>query len=304
VTSKRGYLSAIAAYVGWGLFPLYWGLLRPASSLEMLAHRVVWSVLFVLAVIAVARGWRRLWTLARPRVVGLLGLAAALLGVNWAMYIYGVIAGRVVETSLGYFITPLVTVLLGVVVLGERLRAAQWIAVTVGTVAVLVLTVDYGHIPYLAVGLAATFSLYGLIKKRLSAPAIEGLALESALLAVPAAGYLVALGVAGTSTFGHVSAGHTILMILAGPVTAIPLLAFASAANQIPLSAIGLLQYIAPILQLACGVLILGEPLPPVRLAGFALVWAALAVFTWDGLRRLRATARASTTPVQTPVSA
>jgi chloramphenicol-sensitive protein RarD len=302
VTSKRGYLAAIAAFVCWGLFPLYWGLLRPASSLEMLAHRVVWSLVFVLAIIAVGRGWRRLRALLRPRVVGLLGLAAALLGMNWAMYIYGVIAGRVVETSLGYFITPLVTVLLGVGVLGERLRIAQWVAVAVGTVAVVVLTVDYGHIPFLALGLAATFSLYGLVKKRLSVPATEGLALESALLAIPVAGYLAALGAAGTSTFGHVSAAHTILMILAGPVTAIPLLAFASAANQIPLSAIGLLQYIAPILQLACGVLILGEPMPPARLAGFALVWAALAIFTWDGLRRLRAASRARATPAEATV--
>src|SRR5688572_13150033 len=180
----------------------------------MLAQRVVWSLVFVLGVVALARGWRRLRALLRPRAIGLLALAAALVAVNWATYIYGVISGQVVETSLGYFITPLVTVLLGVTMLGERLRVAQWVAVGVGAAAVTVLTVDYGHVPVLAIALAATFSLYGLVKKRLAAPATEGLALESLLLAVPAAGYLVALEAAGTSTFGHVSAGHTALMIL------------------------------------------------------------------------------------------
>jgi chloramphenicol-sensitive protein RarD len=294
----------VAAYLCWGLFPLYWGLLRPATSLEMLAHRVVWSLLFVLGIIAIARGWRRLRALLNARTLGLLTLAAVLLSINWATYIYGVITGRVVETSLGYFITPLVTVLLGVFLLRERLRTAQWIAVAIGAAAVAVLTVDYGHIPVLALVLAATFSVYGLVKKQVAVPATEGLALETLLLTVPAAGYLVALSAAGTSTFGHVSAGHTVLLILAGPITAIPLLAFASAANTIPLSAIGLLQYIAPILQLACGVLILGEPMPPARLAGFALVWAALAVFTWDGLRRLRQVSRAAARPAEAAANA
>ncbi len=192
------------------------------------------------------------------------------------------------ETSLGYFINPLVTVLLGVVVLREHLRPAQWAAIGIGAVAVGVLTVDYGHVPYLALILAGSFALYGLIKKRLGVPAADGLLLESGALALPALGFLAVLVARGDSTLGHVSGTHTVLLVLAGAVTAIPLLLFAGAANRIPLSAIGLLQYLAPTLQLGCGVLILGEPMPPARLAGFALVWLALAVFTWDGIRTMR----------------
>jgi len=301
-SSRRGYLYGIAAYLCWGLFPLYWKLLRPSTPVELLAHRIVWSFVFVVAVIAITRGWRRLATLRRGRTVGLITLAAALIAVNWGTYIYGVNSDRVVETSLGYFINPLVTVLLGVLVLGERLRPAQWAAIGVGAAAVTVLTVDYGHVPVLALVLAVTFGLYGLIKKRLSVPAADGLLLESGVLALPALTYLLLLGAGQESTFGHVSAAHTALLVLTGVVTAIPLLLFAGAANRIPLSAIGLLQYLAPILQLGCGVLIFGEPMPPARLAGFALVWLALTVFTWDGIRYLRAAGRAAAADERNPV--
>ncbi len=301
-SSRRGYLYGIAAYLCWGLFPLYWKLLRPSTPVELLAHRIVWSLVFVLAVIALSRGWRRLAHLLRPRTIGLIVLAAALIAVNWATYIYGVNSDRVVETSLGYFINPLVTVLLGVLVLGERLRPAQWAAIGVGTAAVVVLTVDYGHVPLLALVLAVTFGLYGLIKKRLSVPAADGLLLESGVLALPALAYLLLLGAHQESTFGHVSAAHTTLLVLTGVVTAVPLLLFAGAANRIPLSAIGLLQYLAPILQLGCGVLVFGEPMPPARLAGFALVWLALTVFTWDGIRHVRAANRAAAVDGRNPV--
>jgi chloramphenicol-sensitive protein RarD len=301
-SSRRGYLYGIAAYLCWGLFPLYWKLLRPSTPVELLAHRIVWSFVFVVAVIAITRGWRRLASLRRGRTVGLITLAAALIAVNWGTYIYGVNSDRVVETSLGYFINPLVTVLLGVLVLGERLRPAQWAAIGVGAAAVTVLTVDYGHVPVLALVLAVTFGLYGLIKKRLSVPAADGLLLESGVLALPALTYLLLLGARQESTFGHVSAAHTALLVLTGVVTAIPLLLFAGAANRIPLSAIGLLQYLAPILQLGCGVLIFGEPMPPARLAGFALVWLALTVFTWDGIRYLRAAGRAAAADERNPV--
>jgi chloramphenicol-sensitive protein RarD len=301
-SSRRGYLYGIAAYLCWGLFPLYWKLLRPSTPVELLAHRIVWSFVFVVAVIAITRGWRRLASLRRGRTVGLITLAAALIAVNWGTYIYGVNSDRVVETSLGYFINPLVTVLLGVLVLGERLRPAQWAAIGVGAAAVTVLTVDYGHVPVLALVLAVTFGLYGLIKKRLSVPAADGLLLESGVLALPALTYLLLLGARQESMFGHVSAVHTALLVLTGVVTAIPLLLFAGAANRIPLSAIGLLQYLAPILQLGCGVLIFGEPMPPARLAGFALVWLALTVFTWDGIRYLRAAGRAAAADERNPV--
>ena len=301
--ARIGYLFGLLAYLCWGLFPLYWKLLRPSGALEILAHRIVWSFLAVAIVVSLVRGWKRIAGLVRrPRKLALIGLAAALIAVNWWTYIYGVNADRVVETSLGYFINPLCTVLLGVFVLRERLRPAQWVALSIGAASVAVLTYDYGHVPYIALTLAATFGLYGLVKKQLAVPAADGLLVESGALALPAAVYVAVLVNQGSSTFGAVSAGHTALLVLAGLVTAIPLLLFAGAANRIPLSAIGLLQYIAPILQLACGVLIFDEPMPPLRLAGFALVWVALGVFTWDGIRHVRRAARATTATPETPL--
>jgi chloramphenicol-sensitive protein RarD len=291
---KRGYLFGIAAYCLWGFFPLYIRLLRPAGAVEILAHRVVWSVVFVALVLTVVRRWPLLRGLARrPGKLAGIGLAAVLIAVNWGMYIFGVNSERVVETALGYFIGPLVMVLLGVVALRERLNPAQWTAVGIGTVAVAVLTIDYGRLPYIALTLAASFGAYSLVKKRLGLPAAEGLFVESAVLALPALAYLGWLTARHESTFGD-SAGHTALLVLAGAATAIPLLLFAGAANRIPMTGIGILQYIAPILQLGCGVLIFHEPMPPARLAGFALVWLALIVFTIDGLRttRRRAAAR------------
>jgi chloramphenicol-sensitive protein RarD len=301
--ARRGFAYGIAAYACWGLFPLYWKLLRPAGAVEILSHRVIWSLVFVVGVLTAVRGWRRIAPLLRQRgKLALIAIAAVVIAINWGVYIYGVNADRVVETSLGYFINPLVTVLLGVLVLGERLRRWQWVAIGIGAAAVGVLTVDYGHIPYLALTLAVSFGLYGLVKKGLGVPAADGLFVESAVLAVPALIYLGVLTSRGESTFGS-SPGHTALLVLAGAVTAVPLLLFAGAANRIQLSTIGLLQYLAPILQLGCGVLIYGEPMPAARLAGFALVWLALAVFTWDSIRHMRIRAAASAT-ASTPVTA
>jgi chloramphenicol-sensitive protein RarD len=288
VEHRRGYLYGLSAYVLWGFFPIYFKALRPSGPVEILAHRVIWSVLFIALVLTVVRGWRALRSLARPATLGGVALAAALIAVNWGTYIYGVNSDRVVETALGYFITPLVVVLIGVVVLGERLRVAQWLAVAIGAAAVAVLTVDYGRAPYIALTLAASFGAYGLTKKRLGLPAAHGLFVESSVLALPCLAYLGWLAWQGDSTFGHVSAGHTALLLGAGAATAIPLLMFAGAANRLPLTALGLLQYVAPILQLGCGVLLFHEPMPPARLAGFALVWAALIVFTVDGGRHVR----------------
>ncbi|MFC8847688.1 MULTISPECIES: EamA family transporter RarD [unclassified Micromonospora] len=282
---RLGYLYGLGAYLLWGFFPLYLRALRPTGPLEILALRIVWSVLFVALLLAALRNVGFLRALARrPRTLAGVAVAAALIAVNWGTYIYGVNSARVVETALGYFITPLVSVLLGVTVLRERLRPGQWLALGIGTAAVAVLTVDHGRLPWLALTLAVSFAAYGLVKKRLGLPAAEGLFVESAMLALPALGYLGWLAAAGGLTFGHVSAGHTALLVLAGAATAIPLLLFAGAANRLPLTALGMLQYLAPILQLGCGVLIFHEPMPPARLAGFALVWLALLTFTADAL--------------------
>ena len=286
---RRGYAFGLAAYAMWGFFPIYFKLLRPASPLEILAHRVIWSVVFVGLVLTGMRNWRFLRRIVRsPRLFGGISAAAVLIAINWGTYIYGVNSSRVVETALGYFITPLVLVLLGVTVQRERLRLWQWVAVGVGAVAVAVLTVDYGRLPYIALLLAASFGSYSLVKKRLSLPPAEGLFVESSVLAVPALAFVVWLVASGGAKFGQVSAGHTILMIFSGVATAIPLLLFASAANRVPMVGIGILQYVAPILQLACGVLIYHEPMPAARLAGFGLVWIALLIFTVDTLRSAR----------------
>ena len=300
---RRGYLYGLAAYVMWGFFPIYFKLLQPSSPLEILAHRVIWSVLFVSLLLAAMRNWRFIKRIVRsPRLFGGISIAAVLIGINWATYIYGVNSSRVVETALGYFITPLVVVLLGVTVQHERLRALQWIAVGVGTVAVGVLTVDYGRLPYIALILAASFGSYSLIKKRLSLPPAEGLFVESSVLALPALAYVTWLLAAGESHFGHVSAAHTALMVLSGLATAVPLLLFAGAANRVPMVGIGILQYVAPILQLAVGVLIYHEPMPAPRLAGFALVWVALVIFTFDALRRRTRTERTTADPTAATV--
>lgn len=286
----RGYLYGFAAYAMWGFFPIYFKLLRPSAPVEILAHRIVWSAVFVGLLLTAARHWRRIWPLVRrPR--RLLGLATAsvLIGANWGTFIYGVNSDRVVEVSLGYFVTPLVTMLLGVLVLRERMRVWQWSAVGIGAAAVTVLTVDYGRLPYVALGLAGSFGLYGLVKKKLGVPAVQGLFVETALLALPAAGFLWWLAATGDATAGTVSAGHTVLIVGAGALTAVPLLLFAGAANRIPLTALGILQYIAPVLQFALGVFAFGEPMPAARLAGFVLVWTALAVFTLDAFRNNRA---------------
>jgi chloramphenicol-sensitive protein RarD len=280
-------LYGVGAYVTWGLLPLYWILLKPATAVEVLAHRFLWSFVFVAIVLAGLRRTQWLRGLAqRPRIAAYLAIAAALIAVNWWTYIYGVNTGRVVETSLGYFINPLVSILLGVIVLGERLRPAQWGAVGIGSVAVIVLTVDYGRLPWIALVLAGTFAVYALLKKKAAAPPLEGMAVESGVSAPFALAYLAWLG--GTGQAHYASAGHTALLVASGVATAVPLLLFASAANRVPLSTLGVLQYIAPTLQFLIGIVVLHEAMPAARWIGFALVWAALVVFTVDGAREHR----------------
>lgn len=284
---RRGYAYGVTAYLLWGLFPLYWPLLEPAGAIEILAHRIVWSLVVIGVLLGTRGGLVRLRTVD-GRARRLLVVAALVITVNWGTYIYGVNSGQVVETSLGYFVNPLVTVLLGVVVLGERLRRMQWVAVGIAGLAVAVLTVDYDRVPWIALVLACSFGTYGLLKRQAGVGAVESLAVETAVLALPAAAVLVVLQVQGVGQLGQTSIGGTALLVGAGIVTVVPLLAFSGAATRIPLTALGILQYLAPTVQFLLGVLVLGEPMPLTRLAGFALVWLALAVFTADALTRRR----------------
>jgi chloramphenicol-sensitive protein RarD len=303
--SRRGYLYGLTAYGLWGLFPIYWKLLRPATPIEILANRLMWSAICCALLLVVLRQWRWLRDVLRqPRTVGTIVAAALLIAVNWGTYIYAVNSDHVVESALGYFINPLVSILLGLVVLRERLRAPQWVAVGVGAAAVVVIAVDYGRPPWIALVLACSFGTYGLTKKKLSLPAARGLFAESAVLALPAAGYLTYLAAVGSGTLGTVSTLHTVLLAGTGVITTIPLLCFASAANRLPLSAIGTLQYLAPVLQLGCGVLLYGEPMPPAELIGFVLVWIALAIFTVDAVRSYRRGLRAMPVAAEPAVEA
>ncbi|TFV73336.1 EamA family transporter RarD [Blastococcus sp. CT_GayMR19] len=290
---RLGVLAGLGAYALWGLFPLYFPLLEPASGLEIVAHRVLWSLLFVGLLLFAVRRWSHVRAaVGDRRTLLVLAGAAVLIAANWLVFVYGVNSGHVVETSLGYFINPLVSVLLGVVGFSERLRPLQWTAVGIAAAAVAVLTVDYGRPPWIALILALTFGLYGLMKKLVKVEAAPGLFVETALVALPAG---VALGVlhgSGAGTFAQVGTGHTLLLVSAGAATAIPLLLFAAAARRIPLSTVGLLQYLTPLMQLAIGVFVYDEPMPPARLAGFAIVWLALAVFSADMLRHARANSR------------
>jgi chloramphenicol-sensitive protein RarD len=298
-SSRQGFLYGVTAYVLWGGFPLYWPLLEPAGSIELLAHRILWSLVTLALLVVVLRRWSQFRALfADRRVFALLALAALVITFNWGTYIYGVTTERVVETSLGYFINPLVTVLMGVFFLGERLRRPQWLAIAVGALACVVLSIDYGHPPWIALVLAFSFGTYGLAKKQAGAQAIESLALETLLVAPLALAYLGWLTAQGTSSFVAEGAGHALLLMSAGLVTAVPLLCFGAAAIRVPLVTLGLLQYLAPILQFVLGVVYFHEEMSPGRWIGFVLVWAALAIFTVESLRHRRQLLRLSATAV------
>ena len=291
--SRRGLIFGVGAYGLWGAFPLYFPLLEPGSAIEILAHRIVWSALVMALLVVLLRRRETMRELLRDRrKTLLLVLAAATITSNWGTYIYGVNSERVVETSLGYFINPLVTVLMGVVILGERLRWVQWGALGIGFVAVAVLTWDYGRPPWIALVLAFSFGTYGLAKKTAGVGAIESLALETALIAPFALCFLAWLGTTDGAHFGSEGIGHVLLLMSSGVVTAIPLLLFSGAATRMTMTSLGLLQYLAPILQFALGVTVLGEHMPPGRWIGFALVWLALSVFTWDAIRARRSQLR------------
>jgi len=297
--SRRGLIFGALAYTLWGTFPLYWTLLQPAGAIEILAHRIVWSVLTMVVILVLSRRVGHFRALLRDRRRLLLLVCAALvITVNWGGYIWGVNNDRVVETSLGYFINPLVTVLMGVLLLGEHLRRLQWIAMALALLAVVVLTVDYGQPPWVALLLAFSFATYGLLKKTAGAGAVESITLETLVIAPFAAAYLVWLVAAGQSSFGAHGVGHALLFTTTGVITAIPLMLFGAAANRVSMVSLGLLQYLAPILQFALGILVFHEDMPASRWIGFGLVWVALAIFTVEALnhrrRQLRLVAQAS----------
>lgn len=286
---NRGILYGIGAYLLWGILPIYWKQIQHVDALEILGNRMLWSLLFCALLLTLRQNW--LWlprALQSRQTVLILSGAALLLTVNWGTYIWAVNAGFIIETSLGYFINPLVSVVIGVVVLRERLRLWQWIAVGVAATGVLYLTFVYGRLPWIALTLAFTFGFYGLLKKKVRLPSLEGLTLETALMTPLALLYLAWLQIQGTAAFGHVDWRTNLLLMGAGVVTAIPLLLFAAGARRIPLSTIGFLQYIAPTLQFLIGVFIYREAFDLTRLVGFSLIWLALLTYTVDGVRQRR----------------
>ncbi|WP_343587820.1 EamA family transporter RarD [Herbaspirillum sp.] len=281
-------LYAISSFLLWGLFPLYFKMLKEIPSLDIVVHRLFWSFIFLTVVLV----WRRQWAWLKqaaqqPRVLLGFLFSALLLSGNWVLYVWAVNAGRIVDTSLGYFMSPLVSVVLGYLILKERMRPLQWLAVILALGAVLWLTIANGSLPWIGLIIAVTFGLYGLLRKTAQLGALEGLSLETLML-LPLV--LVVLGIdtwRGSNSFVGASAGAQLLLVLSGPVTVVPLLLFAQAARRIPLSLLGLLQYISPTIQLLTGVLLYGESFAGDRAIGFSVIWLALAVYSAEGLWRL-----------------
>ena len=302
-STRKGVLLGLGAWVMWGFFPLYWPLLEPAGAVEILAHRILWSlVVVVVAVLALRRGSALRRTLADRRTRRLLALASVLITINWGTYIWGVNHHHVVETSLGYFINPLVSVLMGVLLLGERLRRLQWVALGIATFAVLALTIEYGRPPWIALILAFSFGSYGLAKKKADAGAIESLVIETMVISPLALVYVVFLTATGAGTFGSEGMGHIALMVGTGLITVLPLLCFGGAATRIPLSTLGLMQYLTPSVQFVLGLVVFHEPMPAMRWVGFGLIWVALAVFTVSSLQNRHRVRRDAATAASVPV--
>ncbi|MGE5461929.1 MAG: EamA family transporter RarD [Syntrophothermus sp.] len=277
---NKGILKGIGAYVLWGLFPLYWKQLHQVPALQVIGNRIVWSFLLLIGFVFFTSQWNAFRNAAAtPRIIGIYSIASVLLTINWLVYVWGVNSGFIVETSLGYFINPLISVLLGVIFLHERLRPTQWIAVAIAAAGVAYLTAVYGHLPWIALTLAFSFGCYGLVKKLAPLGSLHGLTLETGIVFPFATAYLLFASLSGTGAFLQEGTKTTLLLIGAGPVTTIPLLMFASAAKAIPLTIVGLLQYIAPTLQFLIGVFIYKEPFDSSLLIGFGIVWVALIIF-------------------------
>jgi len=284
-----GLLYGIGAYAMWGVFPAFFPLLKPASALEVLSHRIVWTCVLMVFVIAAARRLRDLRTIT-ARVWLLLVCASALISINWGIYIYAVNNGHVVDAAMGYFINPLVTVALGLLIFREKLNRAQLGALAIAVVAVVVLTVEVGAPPVIGLGLALSFGLYGAVKKVVPTDPRVSVGIEAAVAAPFALAYIAVLEGAGPGTFTDFGTGHIALLVFSGAVTALPLLLFAAAAQRLPLVTMGLLFYVTPAMQLTWGIFVGHEPMPPARWVGFALIWLALLVFSADALRRARTT--------------
>lgn len=287
--TRIGLIQALAAYTLWGVLPVYFLLLHPAGAVEVVSWRILWSLVFCSILLALTRSFGRFAGLLRDRrLVLTMALAGAVIVVNWTTFIFATLTGHVVEAALGYFINPVVTVLLGVLVLHERLRAIQWVAVGISVVAILVIAIGYGQFPWISLLLAFSFGSYGLLKKRVGGrlDAVSGLSLETLLMSPFAVIALIILSATGSLTFGSAGVGQSLAIVGTGVVTAVPLLLFAGAARRLPLSTIGLTQYLAPILQLAVGVAVLHEPMSTGRWVGFGLIWVALVLLTANALRQ------------------
>ncbi|MDO5739598.1 MAG: EamA family transporter RarD [Ornithinimicrobium sp.] len=298
---QEGTIYGFLAYLIWGAFPLYFNALHPAGPWEILAHRIVWTLVLCGGILLITRDLKWLVTLVRhPKRLAGVTLAGVLIATNWGVYIWAVISGHVTEAALGYFLNPLVTVALGVVILGEKLRRMQWVAVVIGTVAAIYLTFDYGTPPWISLILAFSFGTYSLLKNRLgiSLSALQSLAGESLMILPVGIGILVWLSVHEETTFVGYGTGHMLLLLSTGVATAVPLLFFAAAASRIPLSTVGLLQFLTPILQLLTGVFLLGETVPLTRWAGFAMVWVALVILSLDMLGQVQRSRRIRRDPV------
>lgn len=299
---NKGVLFALAAYILWGFFPLYFKAIQQVSALQILAHRIAWGFVFTLAVVLVLRQWKEFRaSVFNRRTFLIYAGASVVLGINWFTYVWAVITNHVVESSLGYFINPIVSVLLGVIFLRERLRTFQWVAIAMVTAGVVYLTITFGQLPWISLLLAVTFGFYGLLKKIAPLGALHGITLETAVLTIPSLVYLFIVNANGTGTFGHSTPLLDFLLVLSGPVTAIPLLLFATGARRIPLTTIGLLQYIAPTLQFLLGVLVFHEPFDQTRLIGFMIIWLALVLFSVENLLARRRTP--STAPIPAEIS-
>jgi chloramphenicol-sensitive protein RarD len=286
---KTGLLFGVSAYVLWGAFPLYWPLLEPASALEIVSHRAVWTMVFCIIILTITKSLRATSeTMKRPKVAAKLFLTSILISINWLVYIWATNNGHVVEASLGYYINPLVMIGFGIIILKEKMRALQWSAVGIATFGVLVLTIDYGRLPWIALTLAISWGSYGFVKKQLGLGALEGLAIETLIASLPYLLYLIYIGKNGTGQFGH-GLGMTILLISAGAVTAIPLLLFNGSTTRLPLTVIGLLQYITPTIQFAIGVWVRHEDMPAARWVGFIIIWIALLTLAIDLVKSGRA---------------
>ena len=288
---RAGLINGFSAYLLWGVMPLLFAAAAPTGALELVSHRVIWSLGFCAILLVFTGGFLRTWQILRsPRLFGLLLLASVLIAINWTTFIYGVETNQLVEISLGYYLNPLISIGLGVIFLGEKLRPLQWTAVGFGLLAVIIVGIGLGRVPYLAFTVALSFGLYGLVKNKVGSRvgALEGMAVESLVLAVPSAIYLIFLGSLGLQTFTGFGGWHVFVIIITGPATAIPLILFSAAARRIPLSWVGMLQYLTPTIQFTLGVTVLGEMMSTTRWVGFFVIWIAVVLLCTDMIRHSR----------------